>query len=109
MGRVGDFFVRATLLAIAFGGTAAAAVAGRNGPDLARGKNGSIDRRATPVGYEANGEGLYACVGDFNSGRHPGKIRPCFDGCNIGYGGKEYAAKTYSVLISGGNWVPMNQ
>ncbi|MDD3445299.1 MAG: DUF3421 domain-containing protein, partial [Zavarzinia sp.] len=71
--------------------------------------NGSIDERATPVGYEANGAGLYACVGDFNNGRHPGKIRPGFDGCNIGYGGKEYAAKTYSVLISGGNWVPMNQ
>lgn len=83
----------------------APSTAGQNGPSFATGKNGAISNRAAPVGYEANGTTLYACVGNFNNGRHPGKIRQGFSGCNIGYGGKEYTANSYSVLTSPGRWV----
>lgn len=66
---------------------------------------GAIDREAMPVGYEANGETLYACTAAFNNGVHPGKLRPAFGGCVIGYGGREYTVRQYSTLLGQAPWV----
>ncbi|MCQ0986851.1 DUF3421 domain-containing protein [Jiella marina] len=66
---------------------------------------GAIDREAMPVGHEANGETLYACTAAFNNGNHPGKLRPAFGGCVIGYGGREYTVRQYSTLLGQGRWI----
>lgn len=50
-----------------------------------------------PPGMQA----LYVCRANFNNGTHPGKIRPGFGGCNIGWGGTEHAVANYEVLVGG--------
>ncbi|TFF17793.1 DUF3421 domain-containing protein [Jiella endophytica] len=65
---------------------------------------GHLDRRTEPAGNEANGEPLYVCSAVFNNGVHPGKLRPGFGGCVVGYGGREYTVGRYSALLGRGHW-----
>jgi len=51
------------------------------------------------AGREANGTPLYACVGAFQGGWHPGKIRSDWDSCHIGYGGREEITKDFVVVV----------
>lgn len=51
------------------------------------------------AGRESNGTPLYACVGSWQGGWHPGKLRRDFKGCHIGYGGREEEAKDYAVVV----------
>nr|WP_245396408.1 DUF3421 domain-containing protein [Jiella sonneratiae] len=66
---------------------------------------GRVDRRAVPAGNEANGEPLFVCNAVFNNGIHPGKLRPGFGGCVIGYGGREYTVGQYGTLLGRGDWL----
>ncbi len=61
--------------------------------------SGQLPPNLAPAGREANGQPLGACRAEFNGGDHPGKIRPGFSGCNIGYGGREYTAPNYDVMV----------
>ena len=70
-----------------------------------------------PAGAEAQGreqppgnEPLYACRARYadpgkRPGLHPGKIRPEFGSCHIGYGGQEIAVPQYEVLVVPVHWL----
>jgi len=68
-------------------------------------RGGAVPRGAMVAGAESNGAALYVCVAAYAGGYHPGKIRPGFDGCNIGYGGREIAVAEYDVAMGQANWV----
>jgi hypothetical protein len=68
-------------------------------------KGGHIPKRAVKGGYEKGGKpGLFICRAKFKNGTHPGKVRPAFGGCNIGWGGKEHTVQKYSVLVVSPKW-----
>ena len=67
-------------------------------------RNGRVAMGAISGGHEANGETLYLCTAPYAGGYHPGKLRPGFGGCNIGYGGSEYTVSEYDVLTGYGQW-----
>jgi len=67
-----------------------------------RGSFGQMPPRALVGGHEANGQTLFICRGPYKGGVHPGKIRSGFNGCNIGYGGREVTVNPYDVLIEVG-------
>ncbi|MEJ8835577.1 DM9 repeat-containing protein [Ramlibacter sp. AN1133] len=59
-------------------------------------------REAPPASTE-----LYICRAVFANGVHPGKIRPGFAGCNVGWGGREYTSPDYQVLVKHDlSWAP---
>jgi len=69
----------------------------------ADGKRGSIPHGAVAYGRES-GQPLYVCRAMHRKGLktfwQPGKVGPSTGGtCNFGYGGKEYRAKVYQVLM----------
>lgn len=64
-----------------------------------RAANGDIPPDAVPGGGE-DGQSLYICRASYQGGVHPGKVRSEFEGCNIGYGGKEVAVRSYEVLTA---------
>lgn len=66
----------------------------------ANASNGNIPNNAIQAGAEANGQPLYVCRAWYSGGIHPGKVRPGFRGCNIGYGGSEIEIQTYDVLTN---------
>jgi len=56
---------------------------------------------------------LSPCRADQGGGIHPGKIRPNWNACDIGYGGQEIMVPAYETLVSGwtddaGGLVPSN-
>jgi hypothetical protein len=53
-------------------------------------------------GREDGGKLLYICKGPHptKGGEHPGKIRPEFGGCFIGYGGREVPIGIYDVAVA---------
>ncbi len=63
--------------------------------------NGHIPKGAVKGGVEhpPGKQSLFVCRAKFNGGTHPGKVRPAFRGCNIGWGGKEHAVRNYEVLV----------
>jgi hypothetical protein len=65
--------------------------------------DGIIPADALAAGREG-ADTMYVCQADHQGGIHPGKIRKGFDGCNIGWGGKEVRVPSYSVLTM--NWAP---
>jgi hypothetical protein len=74
--------------------------------------NGNVPTGAYSYGFEAPdpgnnfiGPALYPCRAFLNGGLHPGKVRPGFTGCYVGWGGKEISVNPYEVLIAG----PFNQ
>ena len=62
-------------------------------------RNGQVPAGAYEVGHESNGDKLYLCRGNYQSGVHPGKVRSAFRACNISWGGKEVKVNPYEVLI----------
>ena len=77
----------------------------QGGPVWIPGQNGAVPDGAYAQGQEGNGEFLYVCVAGAFNGRHVGKVRPGFSGCNFGYGGQEYTAESYDVLVNNpGYW-----
>ncbi len=65
--------------------------------------DGDIPRNAV-VGGDEDGAKLYIARAFYRGGTHPGKIKKGWDGCNIGYGGKEVTIRNYEVLVySNGN------
>jgi predicted nucleic acid-binding Zn-ribbon protein len=66
-----------------------------------RASHGAIPNGAVKGGMEhpPGKQTLYVCRAHFNGGTHPGKVRPAFRGCNIGWGGREHAVRTYEVLV----------
>jgi hypothetical protein len=62
---------------------------------------GNVPPGAFVAGTEAppKGGNTYICRAQFHDGLHPGKLRPDFKGCNIGWGGVEYSVQNYQVLI----------
>jgi hypothetical protein len=67
-------------------------------------RNGAIPAGAVIAGHEhpPGNETLYICRAHYRNGLHPGKIRPAFGGCNIGWGGQERMVRRYEVLVSSG-------
>ena len=72
---------------------------------------GRLPAGATQQGVEQppGNQPLFACRAQFAGpgkapGIHPGKTRPGFSGCNIGYGGAEVTVPTYEVLTSNVAW-----
>lgn len=61
--------------------------------------NGNIPSGTLVSGHEANGEKLYECRANYKGGVHPGKVRKAFGACNIGWGGKEIAVKSYETYV----------
>ena len=74
----------------------------------------NIPAGAVQAGNEADGTPLYLCRGKYgaDNGVHPGKTRAAFNGCNIGWGGKEVAIANYEVLVgwkaTSGSNIPAN-
>ncbi|MCH7973158.1 MAG: DUF3421 domain-containing protein [Bacteroidetes bacterium] len=60
--------------------------------------DGYIPRHAV-VGGDEDGDKLYIARAYYRGGTHPGKIKRGWDGCNIGYGGKEIMIRDYEVLV----------
>ena len=60
---------------------------------------GDLLSDAIEGGHESDGTPLYLCSVDYK-GAHPGKTREGFNGCNIGWGGKEISEKPFSILVS---------
>ncbi len=61
---------------------------------------GAVPHYAMQTGAEQNDQPLYSCRALYKGGFHPGKVRPGFKGCNIGYGGAEIAIRDYDVLTN---------
>lgn len=78
------------------------------GVDWVPQSGGGFPANAPAAGRDTNGQPLYLCLAEHNGGLHPGKIRPGFYGCNFGYGGREFTAHAYSVMVGQGRWVPSN-
>jgi hypothetical protein len=62
-------------------------------------RNGEIPEGALQGGQEAGGP-LYVCRAYHGGGLHPGRIRPDFTGCHIGWGGYEVVIPVYEVLVA---------
>jgi len=64
-------------------------------------KAGELPARAVQAGEEhpPGKEALYVCRAWFNGGTHPGKFRPAFRACGIGWSGKEHMVPEYEVLV----------
>ena len=60
--------------------------------------DGYIPRNAV-VGGDEDGAKLYIARAFYKGGTHPGKIKEGWNGCNIGYGGKEITLRNYEVLV----------
>lgn len=60
---------------------------------------GNVPSGALAGGHEASGETLYICRAIFDNFMNSGKVRTGFQGCNIGYGGKEEVVPAYEVLV----------
>ena len=60
--------------------------------------DGYIPRNAV-VGGDEDGAKLYIARAFYRGGTHPGKIKKGWEGCNIGYGGKEVTVRNYEVLV----------
>lgn len=60
--------------------------------------DGYIPRHAV-VGGDEDGDKLYIARAYYRGGTHPGKIKRGWDGCNIGYGGKEIMIRDYEILV----------
>ena len=60
---------------------------------------GDLLSDAIEGGHESDGTPLYLCSVDYKGGTHPGKTREGFNGCNIGWGGKEISEKPFSILV----------
>jgi len=72
---------------------------------------GNIPATAVAAGREANGQAVFLCRAKYGpvNDVHPGKTRREFNGCNIGWGGKEVAVAQYEVAVSipaGATWQP---
>jgi len=61
---------------------------------------GTVPEGAVKAGAEAapGQQPLYVCRAGYQGGLHPGKLRPEFKGCNLGWGGKEVVVPDYEVL-----------
>jgi hypothetical protein len=76
-------------------------------PQWVSARNGDVPAGAYSYGFEApevgflGGPALYACRAPYQGGLHPGKVRPGFNGCYIGWGGQEIPVNPYEVLIAG--------
>jgi hypothetical protein len=76
-------------------------------PHWAVAANDNIPSGASELGNEAAGQGelsgasLVACHAIYQNGTHPGKVRPGFGGCKIGWGGQEITIPSYEVLFTG--------
>ncbi len=64
--------------------------------------NERILRDAVAAGIE-DSIPLYACRGSYEGGVHLGRVRADFQGCHIGYGGREVEVTPYEVLAA--TWV----
>ena len=61
--------------------------------------DGALPRGALSAGWEADGTRLFAAlVADPHGGVCPGKTRPGFDGCNVGFGGRELTLHPHALL-----------
>jgi hypothetical protein len=60
--------------------------------------NGTIPTGAIAYGREGDGREQFVCRAAWEGGTHLGKIVSGFDGCNIGYGGREVTVPQYEVL-----------
>jgi hypothetical protein len=80
----------------------------RQGNEWIPASGGGIPPEAVRGGHEADGQPLFVCSAFYNEGRHPGKIRPGFGGCNIPWGGREITVPDYEVLVHERHyaWVP---
>jgi hypothetical protein len=65
---------------------------------------GNYPKGSVIGGKEANGEQLIICLAPFKNGLYPGKVRPAFGGCNVGYAGQEYKVTSYWVAQGQGRW-----
>ena len=63
-------------------------------------EGGHVPAGAIQGGHEADGTPLYIGRVKYEGGKHIGKVRPAFGGCNFSYGGKELCEKTYKVLTA---------
>ncbi|SDT04411.1 DUF3421 domain-containing protein [Actinoplanes derwentensis] len=62
---------------------------------------GDVPDEAYQVGWESSGEPLYAARAAVEgSNLQLGKLRPAFQGANIGYGDDEHVIHAYEVLLS---------
>jgi len=50
-------------------------------------------------GYDLDGTPLYLCQASFGGGLVPGKTRPPWNSCDVGWGGTEHFVDTYYVLV----------
>jgi hypothetical protein len=81
---------------------------GLAGPSCAEPKwvaasNGNVPAGAVAGGQEGTGETLYVCRASYMGGKHPGKTRLAFLGCNFPYGGREIGTHVdYDVLVDRG-------
>jgi hypothetical protein len=71
-----------------------------NGWDWKSSANDNIPLDAV-VGGSEGGAPLYICKAAYKGGTHPGKVRPGFGGCKIGWGGQEITVPSYEVLVPG--------
>ena len=62
--------------------------------------NSSIPSNFVKGGRE-NGRDIPICRCTYQGGTHPGKV--IAGKCNIGYGGSEYAIRTFEILVNNGN------
>jgi hypothetical protein len=69
-----------------------------NGWDWKSSTNDNIPLDAI-VGGGEEGVPLYICRATYNGGTHPGKVRPGFGGCKIGWGGQEITVPSFEVLV----------
>ena len=60
----------------------------------------NIPKSAIIAGREASphNQALYICRANYNGGLHIGKTRKEFNGCNIGFGGREITVYDYEIL-----------
>jgi len=65
---------------------------------------GQFPAHAAVTGRDTNGQPLYTCSAERDGALHPGKIRQGFDGCVFGYGGREYTARSYRVMVGVPRW-----
>ena len=66
---------------------------------------GEVPPNAVVGGHEADGTPLYIGQVKYEGGKHIGKVRKEFGGCNFSYGGKELCEPEYRVLMAKTHWV----
>jgi uncharacterized protein DUF3421 len=64
-------------------------------------QGGFIPPHAVRGGYDVPPQSppLFVCQAPYQGGIHPGKTRPDWNTCNIGWGGKEISLRRYAVLV----------